>query len=694
VGGALMLSPLAADQSQLSPMARQNDGDAPADPEYAEQARTGGPLKVTVRPPIPEAYMERMKTFEGYSSSAYPDYKQYSIGYGTRAKYPGERITQEEANSRYQDEVWKAANLVDERFPGLPQGPRAALVDLTYNSGTAWMNAGLGSAVANQNWPLAQQLLGQYVHAGGRTLPGLVERRGETAGWMGGAEPGAAAPQAQAQQQQPQAPQQAQQPQVRTQQAAQALQQPLRQVEFTSPDVAEDVRFAAQAPKFPVGQVQLSPVEQRRVGAGEPIEGIPFEEGVTGAIGRSAVGAVQQAFTMPVPSAEAPVGSREYTEQALPHAGELAGLATTGGLARAGAGLGAGGGKVIIPAGEELTHGISQVKLPKPVSEMAATYEPTTPVVEKQITPAEMQGGLLIPGIGDRSIAGQQLTGVAGEQLPVPVELQGGPGYMPAHAERGAAWASGPSVVSALESKAAALSEKSGKPIYFPYTAMGERAVDFSHHISDTLAELLKGRRITNQSAILFDRDMRRVSADYPAVKDWPGVKSRGLRKYLANAGGDVRNKFAKTMDTRFYQDRGFPSVALARFAVTDPRLLHERTGASGLQISRVPPGVKRPPSLHRTYPEALPGQYVGGFGASIPKELMYPDIIRSFKRQGYEPWRFDYLLSRLPARAAQTATQQWVDRASEFLRSKGVLPSGAALAVLANEIVESGDRK
>src|SRR5215831_15049915 len=139
--------------------------------------------------PLPPAYVQRVKGFEGYSPTAYPDYKQTSIGYGTRAQPGEQRIDEQTASSRLQDELYKAAKAVDEKFPGLPQGPRAALVDLTYNTGTAWFTSGLGKAVGSQDWPTAQRLLQQYVNAGGRPLPGLQARRAETAGWMGGKEP-------------------------------------------------------------------------------------------------------------------------------------------------------------------------------------------------------------------------------------------------------------------------------------------------------------------------------------------------------------------------------------------------------------------------------------------------------------------------------------------------------------------------
>jgi hypothetical protein len=324
--------------------------------------------------------------------------------------------------------------------------------------------------------------------------------------------------------------------------------------------------------------------------------------------------------------------------------------------------------------GAPMWHGISQVKLPKPVSEMEAAYKAAkAPIAEKMVTPAELQGGSLLPALGDRSLAGGKLVGVGGEKLDKPVSLEGGHGYMAAQSPRGVVWASEKGPLRRLENLAAELG-KSGKPVYFPYTAMGERAIDFSHHVSDTLVGMLPSARISDANKSEFNAAMRGPH-DLGEVSDWPGIGSKDLRQYLRDAPGRVRTKFAQVMDSRKFQDAGFPSVAEARFAVTDPRLLHEATGSSGLSISELGLGQKAS-SKHTTYPEALAGQYRGGFGTSVPKEVMYPDVINYYLQRGYEPYRHNYLmLHGLKGAPAQPTNQQWVDTVSSFLRARGLLP-------------------
>jgi hypothetical protein len=325
-----------------------------------------------------------------------------------------------------------------------------------------------------------------------------------------------------------------------------------------------------------------------------------------------------------------------------------------------------------------LWHGISQIKLPKPISEMSAVHTATGPSGERIIRPADLQGGNLLPLMGDRSGAGSMLHQVNGTPFQNPVEMQGGHGFMPANADTGAAWASAKPMASGIANRVKKLGEDN--PTYGMYTAMGERSIDFSHHMSDTLAEMLKGAKITRDNKAAFDRAMRTDSKDFKAVSDWPGVGSKKLREYLANSPGNTKSKFAKLMDSRTFQDAGFPSVAEARFATTDPRLLHQPTGASGLAVAKMDPSgrIFEAPDQHRTYESNVAGSYVGGLPTSVPKEIMYPKMIKSLENYrdnlpGYKPTT-DYLMARTPKGLPVTepADQQWVDSVSHWLKERG----------------------
>lgn len=131
-------------------------------------------------------YIDAIKGFEGYNPRASWDYKQHSVGYGTRARYPGEVIDQAEAERRLQAEIANARSIVDRVAPNAPEGVKAALTSLTYNSGSDWVDAGLGHAIKAGDYNAAKDRFLQYNKADGQTLPGLVSRRQAEAAWFDG----------------------------------------------------------------------------------------------------------------------------------------------------------------------------------------------------------------------------------------------------------------------------------------------------------------------------------------------------------------------------------------------------------------------------------------------------------------------------------------------------------------------------
>jgi GH24 family phage-related lysozyme (muramidase) len=126
----------------------------------------------------------RVAGLEGVTSKATCDYKQWSVGYGTRAKYPGDVIGKEEGQRRLSQELAKAQVHVDRFVPeGTPQHIKEALASLTYNSGTRWQSGNLGKAIKAGNWDEARTYFSQYNEAGGQVNRGLVNRRSAELGW-------------------------------------------------------------------------------------------------------------------------------------------------------------------------------------------------------------------------------------------------------------------------------------------------------------------------------------------------------------------------------------------------------------------------------------------------------------------------------------------------------------------------------
>jgi hypothetical protein len=89
------------------------------------------------------------------------------------------------------------------------------------------------------------------------------------------------------------------------------------------------------------------------------------------------------------------------------------------------------------------------------------------------------------------------------------------------------------------------------------------------------------------------------------------------------------------------------------------------------MSISRLDPNVVGP-STHRTYSTGIGGEYLGGFGQSVPKEVMYPNIINAYRKQGYSPEQYDYLMGRGAVPVFQKADPQWLEGIMKYLRGQG----------------------
>lgn len=120
---------------------------------------------------------------------AYWDFKQWTNGFGTRAKHQHEEINQQEAHKRFSEEFGEAQEEVNKFAPNLDTGTKMALSSLTFNAGSKWMREGLGKLVKEGASPeLIREKFIQYHHAGGKPNPLLLERRNKEAQWIGSEE--------------------------------------------------------------------------------------------------------------------------------------------------------------------------------------------------------------------------------------------------------------------------------------------------------------------------------------------------------------------------------------------------------------------------------------------------------------------------------------------------------------------------
>ena len=75
----------------------------------------------------------------------------------------------------------------------------------------------------------------------------------------------------------------------------------------------------------------------------------------------------------------------------------------------------------------------------------------------------------------------------------------------------------------------------------------------------------------------------------------------------------------------------GVPDVVAARYAVTEPQLLNTPTSSSGLTMTKFTGETSK--STHPDYPRHLEGEGSFGLGQMLPREVMFPDMIKQFDK-------------------------------------------------------------
>lgn len=304
------------------------------------------------------------------------------------------------------------------------------------------------------------------------------------------------------------------------------------------------------------------------------------------------------------------------------------------------------------------------IKLSRPPSQMSATTvdNPAQPLVARlSVSPEQMQGGVAIPLLGDRAAAGKILTHVDGRPLKSPVVLEGGPDYMRAHAStepgQSGVWASDTGIISRMANLARKNSED-GKDVFGVYTAMSPTGVDFNTMLTDTLLGQLKPRSLDRVLVEQFNNEVWKQSPEFV------GLLSPKLSSQLVAPGaGELRKNFVGRMSLEDFRKGGFPDVASARKAITEPELLDVPLGTTGYAIAKIDPAgrmTKSPNMAHKTYNTQLAGDYFGGLDQQVPYDVMFPNFFAQRRAAGASP-SSDYRSFSMN-NVAQPLDQQWLD--------------------------------
>lgn len=307
-------------------------------------------------------------------------------------------------------------------------------------------------------------------------------------------------------------------------------------------------------------------------------------------------------------------------------------------------------------------------KLPIPYPEMTRGIEPAHDLVPWRAADWEsMQGGTLIPAVGDRTEAGQWLKSVGGYGLSDDVLLEGGHDFMRSHDPYGSIWASDKGVIKTLHNKARDAYEAGSDP-YLSFMPMGHGASNFNTMMSDALLGQmqteLKTGQISKTAKGMFDREMRKLRPE------WKGIDHPDTMRMLDDNGA-LRHAFVSTVQKDVYQKRGFPNVGETRFAITDPNLMDTPLHQGGQAVGRITDEdiMYDPLFPHKTYNTQLGGQYMGGDIEGIPRDILFPDFAKSRRAAGVDP-AGDYRSFHLGI-PTQQMDQEWLDQLMKHLQGR-----------------------
>lgn len=132
-----------------------------------------------------EGLMKWVARKEAFSPTAFSDYGQVNIGYGTSAR-GRQTLTEPEAWEEMRGELGKHLKAIDELNPNTPPGVRNALASLAFNTGGSWYHKGdtnpdgsltLKGLIRAGKWAEARDRFLQYNKASGKNITKQVGKR-------------------------------------------------------------------------------------------------------------------------------------------------------------------------------------------------------------------------------------------------------------------------------------------------------------------------------------------------------------------------------------------------------------------------------------------------------------------------------------------------------------------------------------
>jgi hypothetical protein len=306
-------------------------------------------------------------------------------------------------------------------------------------------------------------------------------------------------------------------------------------------------------------------------------------------------------------------------------------------------------------------HPISSASMRIPASEVTPIFERVNELApERQMRIEDLQGRVITPAYGDRTVAGVDIRGYNDVTYDRPVRSQGGRDFM--REEGTGLWASEFTPMSQKSKLIRGLLEQGEDPALV-YTAMGAQSGDFSTIMMEAALNQFDPKKIKSDAAKKFDDRMKQLG-----VKSWPGTKSGKVEEAMRKMPGSTRWVVWQEMDKAGYRDAGFPDIGLTRVSITDPELLNVDPFASGLNVGR-PTGLLTNEEFvrHPSYEWQIGGDYEGGLG-NLPGQILWRDFFEARRASGKSPAGDQRAFMMTSPRITQRVDQQMVDEVNAYL--------------------------
>ena len=320
------------------------------------------------------------------------------------------------------------------------------------------------------------------------------------------------------------------------------------------------------------------------------------------------------------------------------------------------------------------------------VVERGAEFKPRKTLTTGDL--GKIQNTVAIPLVGDTSAVGT-LKALAGEQPASLLRLDGGFDY-PLGANHGA-WANAMAQAEGIRTGALNIMNKTGKPVTGVFMAMNPKSVDRTTMMRGLVDDMMARSTISDDELRKFEENLRKAK-NPKGETEWasfPGFKDKAaLDEWMKRPGN--RDGMYKHMDMVSYYDAGFPNIAEARYALSDP-LLRPLAMPNEMYGGQLLIGIDPKKPLRETSETKLPhpdysheiakgvpptrrDPYYGGFEVPIPRSLLFEPWYQERRAQG-KPAGTDHrsfgmssaISEKIPQRVLD---QQAIDQLGDYIEA------------------------